>query len=616
MNATATLGETTEKIAKTPVGGSGTNKFDSRCRFRNGLPIHVFSALVVLHTVIPTHAASLSVGGYGQPSNLKETFGVYGDLDANFVSDEGRTDRFAYKLVVVEKKHMWGSCALGIHKDIHGYRYLSFWIRSPQGASAVIGLTDADRESKPQFARPLIAYLPGGTSNDWRQVVIPLKDFEGVGLKKSASLVFEVGVRTAGNDYGDAVFIDDIRLLESNNDVPETLKGEVEAQTSEGCPGTRNVETNLRWIRQMIHPRTILVQASAVGRESWTFVCATALHALLEQNDLQTAARIGDALVSRQNPDGSWPGGWDYATGAVIARDEKVGEVAWACMSLLQLHAETRKTKYLKAVKEGIDWANKFQILDSSSGMFGAYTGGRDLEKNEDFPWVSTEHQGDMLCLLYHAGKVTGNIEHFARARLVADWIARRAWDAKEKRFQVGYDMDQHGQWKVSTYDEPTDVQAWLPMVLAATRQGGVAHTNNHMDFGSGINWLLQFEKLVTYKAQTVRGFSTKPFSATNSVNTDHILYVIKAARILGMDEIANKYAAELDKVRNSEGLVEPWMIGPKGVGWPLDFPWPHATAICFDTFERNPFELKVQGSIPDPKKVHEAVERLIKKSR
>ena len=113
-------------------------------------------------------------------------------------------------------------------------------------------------------------------------------------------------------------------------------------------------------------------------------------------------------------------------------------------MALLELHSRTQERKYLEAASNGIRWANRFQILDTSSKMFGAYTGGRDMDKlkGQDFAWISSEHQADMLSLLYYAGKATGNNEYFARAKVVADWITSRAWDVREKRFRVGYAVD------------------------------------------------------------------------------------------------------------------------------------------------------------------------------
>ena len=112
---------------------------------------------------------------------------------------------------------------MGINRDIRDYRSLSFWIRSPQRAGAKIGLAEARDGSSPKFAKPLREYLPGGTGDDWRQVVIPLEDFPRVQMERVASLVFEVGVPTAGNKHGDTVFLDDIRLPEANSESSDQM---------------------------------------------------------------------------------------------------------------------------------------------------------------------------------------------------------------------------------------------------------------------------------------------------------------------------------------------------------------------------------------------------------
>ena len=266
---------------------------------------------------------------------------------------------------------------------------------------------------------------------------------------------------------------------------------------------------------------------------------------------------------------------------------------------------------YLSAVQEGIDWANQFQILDPASTMYGAYTGGIDAESRSSFPWISSEHQADMLCVLYHAGLATGDAELFARARLVADWIARKGWDNKARHFKVGYNWRPDGTWADSTFDEPTDVQAWLPMALAATREGGVVHAYDATGFSGGLDWIRQYEKKVGYKGHHVRGFATKPFRPENSVNLDHMIYLVKAARLLGLDEFAATYSTEIDKARDSAGVIEVWMIGPEGKGWPFDYRYPHNTPIGFDSMGPNPFVLGIQGRAPDLEEVERALKRL-----
>ncbi|MGA2629562.1 MAG: hypothetical protein ABSG54_05045 [Terriglobia bacterium] len=94
--------------------------------------------------------------------------------------------------------------------DATSYRYLSFWARGTQGGEDFeIELTDEarleDESERPR--RPLRAYLPGGLSTSWQEVVIPLEDFRG--LKAQRLVRMSMGITRRGDTR---FFLDSISL--------------------------------------------------------------------------------------------------------------------------------------------------------------------------------------------------------------------------------------------------------------------------------------------------------------------------------------------------------------------------------------------------------------------
>jgi hypothetical protein len=84
--------------------------------------------------------------------------------------------------------------------DAASYRYLSFWAKGTQGGEDFeIELTDEagveDETERPR--RPLRAYLPGGLSTSWQEVVIPLADFRGLNAQRLVHM--SIGITRRGD---------------------------------------------------------------------------------------------------------------------------------------------------------------------------------------------------------------------------------------------------------------------------------------------------------------------------------------------------------------------------------------------------------------------------------
>jgi hypothetical protein len=65
--------------------------------------------------------------------------------------------------------------------DASAYGYLSFWVKGDKGGEDFeIELTDEENVDREGPRRPLDAYLAGGMTTKWQEVIIPLADFHGL----------------------------------------------------------------------------------------------------------------------------------------------------------------------------------------------------------------------------------------------------------------------------------------------------------------------------------------------------------------------------------------------------------------------------------------------------
>lgn len=108
------------------------------------------------------------------------------------------------------------------HFDASAYGYLSFWVKGEKGGEDFeIELTDEENvdheDARPR--RPLDAYLAGGMTTTWQEVVIPLADFHGLDRNRLVRMALNL------TKQGDSRFyLDDIALKRSPAITPRPVR--------------------------------------------------------------------------------------------------------------------------------------------------------------------------------------------------------------------------------------------------------------------------------------------------------------------------------------------------------------------------------------------------------
>jgi hypothetical protein len=138
------------------------------------------------------------------------------------------------------------------------------------------------------------------------------------------------------------------------------------------------------------------------------------------------------------------------------------GNMAWAGLALLQLHAATGQQAYLTGAEAIGNWVQA-HCYDRRGP--GGYTGG-ETAAGTAIPWKSTEHNIDLYAFYRLLATQTQNPVWSARAAW-ARYFVTAMWDAPQGRFYVGTTAD--GFTPNNTL-LPGDVNTWSYLALRGPR--------------------------------------------------------------------------------------------------------------------------------------------------
>ncbi len=377
-------------------------------------------------------------------------------------------------------------------------------------------------------------------------------------------------------------------------------------------------KTDVNWMKKNQHPTTGLVKdteahtMSQTAYSSWSYVQGTALMRFVEEGELDAARKLASGLIKVQNRNGklrgSWARGWWWHNGEPIDIDSGVGETAWIAFGFFHLYVATGESKWLEPLYEATHFIAEGQALDKSNQrVLGSVHRSYDKQGNLH-NWRSIEHNIDAASLFYKVahldlsqndvdslkkkGVFHSRMELFARARLVVDWMVKSAskggmWTGE--RFHIGYD-DLNGN-SFSSFDEPTDPQTWGLLVLKALDE---IHPNDIQEYGSALNWILAYMKVVSWNKLQAYGFSRKPYSDAPSVSSEFTYGYALAAHVLQRTMLYRFFTAETWKLKDTNSIALS-IIGPKDKGWPFHEPYGHMTAANWAAWAgegTNPFEV------------------------
>jgi len=251
-------------------------------------------------------------------------------------------------------------------------------------------------------------------------------------------------------------------------------------------------------------------RSGALSTAAFTYDNAVAAIALVGCGQLALARRIGDALLLALDHDRYWHDGRlrnGYAAGAIRAAPLKLagwwdlksqrwledgyqagsdsGNMAWAMLALLTLHAASGEQRYRDGALRLARWVQGTIDTRGAGGFIGGYFG------NEPAPqrlgWKSTEHNADLAAAFGLLAHATGDAHWQQRAAGAADFVAAM-WNADCGCFAVGTAEDGVTVNALLALD----AQVWPLLALpgAVTRRASVLDT---------IERRLRFEAGYTY---------------------------------------------------------------------------------------------------------------------
>jgi hypothetical protein len=217
----------------------------------------------------------------------------------------------------------------------------------------------------------------------------------------------------------------------------------------------------------------------ALGRQhftaSQTYDDALVIDAFLASGtaaERSKAVAIGDGLLRAQASDPRHDGRLRAAyASAPLSNASDVaatnlatlaGNMAWAGLALLQLHAATGRQAYLTGAEAIGNWVQA-HCYDQRGP--GGYTGG-ETAAGAAIPWKSTEHNIDLYAFFRLLAAQTRNPAWSARAAW-ARYFVTAMWDAPQRRFYVGTTAD---GFTPSNSLMPEDVNSWSYLALRDPR--------------------------------------------------------------------------------------------------------------------------------------------------
>ena len=251
-------------------------------------------------------------------------------------------------------------------------------------------------------------------------------------------------------------------------------------------------------------------RSGPLSAAAFTYDNAVAAIALVACDQIAQARRIGDALLLALDHDRYWHDGRlrnGYAAGAIRAEPLKLagwwdpksqrwleddyqagsdsGNMAWAMLALLTLHAASGDPRYRDGALRLARWVEGALDTRGAGGFIGGYFGHEPAPQRQH--WKSTEHNADLAAAFTRLAGVTGDAHWQQRGRIAADFV-RAMWNAGCGCFAVGTAED-------GVTVNPMlalDAQAWPLMALSGEvkRRASVFQT---------IDRRLRFEAGYTY---------------------------------------------------------------------------------------------------------------------
>lgn len=201
-------------------------------------------------------------------------------------------------------------------------------------------------------------------------------------------------------------------------------------------------------------------RSGVLSKAAFTYDNAVAAIALVACGQIAQGRRIGDALLLALDHDRYWHDGRlrnGYAAGAVRAEPLKLagwwdlkskrwleddyqagsdsGNMAWAMLALLTLHAASGDQRYRDGALRLARWVEGMLDTRGAGGFIGGYFG------NEPAPqrlhWKSTEHNTDLAAAFGRLARVTGDAHWQQLAGIAADFVTAM-WNAGCACFAVG----------------------------------------------------------------------------------------------------------------------------------------------------------------------------------
>ncbi len=283
-----------------------------------------------------------------------------------------------------------------------------------------------------------LGFIPNG---QWQDIIVPMAlfkvkepnlDFTQIKTYFTIGTLYDlVGAVPSGT-----FDVDNVRWLTTSQDAPDpakVLQGLVEKQNS----------------------TTGLLASFDTVNQAVTYDQALAAMAFTFSKDFTHAQNIFNAYQSLYSAGQGFADTYRVDTKAVLDNDRLCGPNGWMLLALIHYRNVSGSTAYDTMIDGLAAWLKGYQDSTDGGIKFGNPVNAGEINVK------STEHNFDVYAAFRAYAMLRGNAAYNTAADQIMGWINSTAWNAAEKRFNVG-EFPAGG----ADTDKALDAYSWAPLAL------------------------------------------------------------------------------------------------------------------------------------------------------
>ena len=307
--------------------------------------------------------------------------------------------------------------------------------------------------------------------------------------------------------------------------------------------------------------------AYLMNSRSFIYDVGLALLVFTCEGEFELCKELIDRMKFEQKEDGSFNFSYDNYIGQLYEDYVRTGSIGWLVWGICYYVLKSNDTSYHELLEKVGQWILSKQVTDPDDIRYGLLLGGRGAYGDNyeyidtEIQWCSTEHNCSTLQAVKGLYRVLKDEKYNQCATLMGNALINTLYDSENGRFYQGVNLDGVDEaWAI-------DCLTWAGKTAHAIGRTDIAEqcanqTLNHFSVENG-SILVSSDKEtynLTYSlndGESVSGFMPYYLGYDNPptlIWSEGTLGAVALFKVLGRNELANKYIDEMIKLQNCNG--------------------------------------------------------------